>query len=67
MLETLLTSDSQRKVDDNRNEQEDAQHGRTETIVVRPSPPHSDGFGTPVVSDKGIYHGQHGNESEQAR
>lgn len=62
-----LTTDSQHEVDNDSHQKENAQHGRSETVVVWTRASHSDGLGSPVVSDQSVQHGQHSNEGKQAR
>lgn len=46
-----LGPDSQDKVDHHGHQEENAQHGRTKTVVVRSRTTQTNGLGSPVVCD----------------
>lgn len=53
------------KVDNDGQQQDDGQEGRTKAVVEAGLSTHSDGFRTPVIGDQSIYHRKHRNAREK--
>lgn len=62
-----LVGDSEDKVDNDGQEQDNGQNSRTETVVEAGLSPHSYRLSSPVVCHQGVQHGQHGDAGEEER
>lgn len=60
-----LVGNSKDEVDNDGQEKDDGQHGRSETVIETGLSLHSYRLGSPVVGYKCVDHGAHGDTSEE--